>query len=88
MTVPRLSDTAFEHLKKIKVQVLPIKPVPVPAAGDFWNTGELALVYVEITNTTGLPLRDMYVKTFLWGAAAKYQEFYSWDGNGACSHHV
>jgi hypothetical protein len=82
MSTPLLADTAFAHLQKLKVKVLPIKPVPQPSAGSAWNVGELALVYVEITNTTGLPLRDLYVKTMLFGSAAQYQPAWSWDGNG------
>ncbi|HEX6325267.1 MAG TPA: hypothetical protein VFZ72_01750 [Jiangellaceae bacterium] len=73
-----LSDAAFEHLKKIQVKLLPLKPV----TGSSFNVGEYAVVYAEITNTTGLPLRDLVVETMIWGSAADYQPFYSWDGNG------
>ncbi len=78
MTTPLLTDTAFEHLKKIQVKLLPI----VPIQASSWKAGKLALVYAEITNTTGAPLRDVVVESMILGTAAAYQPFASWDGNG------
>lgn len=79
MTTPLLTKTALEQLSKIQVKVLPIKPV----TGSSWNVGELALVYIEVANTTGAPLRDIVAETAIWGTAAKYYDgFSTWDGNG------
>jgi len=80
MAVPLLSEVAFAQLQMIKVENVSVKLFA--SAGAAWNVGEYALVYAKITNTTGLPLRDVYLKTFLWGTAAAYQPFYNWDGNG------
>ena len=60
------------------MKLLPIKPF----TGSSWNVGELALVYAEITNTTGAPLKDIVVETTIWGSGAVFQPFYKWDGNG------
>lgn len=84
MAIPLLSECAEAQLEKLTVNMLPVKPIVLTggSAGSSWNVGELGLVYVEIINTCGAPLRDVYVKTWLWSEAAQYEAFGTWNGNG------
>jgi hypothetical protein len=75
-----LQQLAQEALQNLQIEMLPV----FPCQGASWNVGELAVAQVQITNATGLPLRDIAVETSLIGSAAEYvPSSPSWDGNGA-----
>lgn len=75
-----LAELANAAMQNLTVQWLPIKLMST--AGTAWNVGEYALAYVQITNTTGLTLRNVAIETSISGSAAQYQPCGSWDGNG------
>ena len=75
-----LHELAQEALQNLQIELGPV----FPCQGQSWNVGELAVVGVQITNTTGAPLRDIAVETSMIGSAAEYVvSSPSWDGNGA-----
>jgi hypothetical protein len=75
-----LQQLAQEALQNLQIELGPV----FPCQGASWNVGELAVVGVQITNTTGAPLRDIAVETSMIGFAAEYVvSSVSWDGNGA-----
>ncbi len=73
-----LSGLADDALQALQMEWLPIKPL----TGASWNVGELAIACMRITNTTGLPMRNVTIETTLSGGAADYQPCNTWDGNG------
>jgi hypothetical protein len=75
-----LQQLAQEALQNLQIEMFPV----FPCQGMSWNVGELAVAQVQITNTTGAPLRDIAVETSMIGSAAEYVvSSVSWDGNGA-----
>ena len=70
-----LSANALEQLKLVTVDI----GTPTTDRGTFWNPGEGAYIMVTVTNTTGVPLRDVVVRLFVGGAASIYP-YYFIDG--------
>jgi hypothetical protein len=80
-TRPRpISNPATEQLARITVR-LELEP----ATGDVWNVGEIAGLRGHVTNTTGAPLKDVRIRSFL--APSGLATYFNprgpqWTGNG------
>jgi hypothetical protein len=78
-TTPSISDPAAEQLRRITVRL-----EFYPSTGEVWNVGEKAGVRAQVTNTTGAPLRNVRIKTYLSPTGlAIYTPRPGWAGNGA-----
>ncbi len=77
-TLSQLSNAA---LTKISAEITEIDPFYDKELKNF-TTGDFAIVRAKITNTTGFPLKNIYVDTIIWGSNIKYQPMFKWDGNG------
>lgn len=66
------------HLKEVLRQIRITDPVVQPLRGSNWNAGELALVKVTVTNSTGFFLRRVVVETSLdaWDQTRAEYSFY------------
>jgi len=61
-----LSEHALEQLGLATVSI----SAPSGFGGSYWNPGEYALVKVRVTNSTGVPLRDVVASLRVTGRAS------------------
>jgi hypothetical protein len=80
-TRPRpISNPATEQLGRITVRL-----ELIPMTGEVWNVGETAGVQALVTNTTGAPLKDVFIRSFIApaGLATVHNpRGVQWIGNG------
>ncbi len=74
-----LADLATQALQPLQVQWLPLRMFA--GYGTTFNVGDYATGVLRVTNTTGLPLRNVAIDVAMIGTAARFTPSYEWDGH-------